>query len=188
MEYILNFPIVFGYLKEIEEEYRKITNYIDVTKNWIQNAKLNSHTVKDLNYWESNDNKYYVDGKNVVLDYSNSEKKCAEWLENTLGGEIFMCPRINNPDGINTPDYVLNNEYWDLKEINGCGNRTVDTALKKCKNQAHNFIIDISKSQLSNESAIYQLQKIFNNKNRKWVEKIILKRNNKLIKIYTKRD
>ena len=188
MEYVLEFPIMLTYIKEMEEEYKNQTCFVDKTKEWIKKSNLNTSKIRDLNYWIINKKKYYVDNKSIVLDYNKSEEKCAKWLRKTFGVDVFMCPRVNKPEGINTPDYIFNYEYWDLKQINGIGNRTIDTAIKKCKNQAHNFIIDISKSGLSDISAIYQLQKIFNNKNRKWVEKIILKRNDELIKVYIKRD
>lgn len=67
-------------------------NYKNVTSEWIQNATPNSHRVKDRNYFETeNGKRYYVDEKNVVLDYSKKEREIAEWLENTFGGEIYMC-------------------------------------------------------------------------------------------------
>lgn len=34
----------------------------------------------------------------------------------------------------------------------------VDTAIKKKKNQSHNFIIDVSKSKLSNDELINQIE------------------------------
>lgn len=49
-------------------------NYIDVTEEWINNAKPNSYVVKDANYYLKDGIKYYVDNKNVVLDYSFEEK------------------------------------------------------------------------------------------------------------------
>ena len=72
-------------------------NYLDITKEWINNAKPNSHKVKNRHYFEYEKIKYRVDNKNVVLDYSDKEKEVAIWLENTFGGEIYMLPRINNP-------------------------------------------------------------------------------------------
>lgn len=81
-------------------------NYIDVTDEWICNATPFSHEVKDQNYFEHNCIKYYVDSKNVVLDYSKKEKEVALWLEETFRGEIYMLPRINKPDGIKTAGYL----------------------------------------------------------------------------------
>lgn len=108
-------------------------NFIDVTSEWIKNAKPNTHIVKDRKYFEHNGIKYKVDNKNIVLDYSDKEKEVAIWLENTFGGEIYMLPRINKPDGIQTADYLFRGEYWDLKKITGKGKNTLDSAINKKK-------------------------------------------------------
>lgn len=162
-------------------------SFKDITQKWIDNAKPNSHIVKDKNYFEYNNVKYKVDGKKVVLDYSDKEKEVAEWLENTFGGEIYMIPRINNPKNIETPDYIFKKEYWDLKQITGNGKHTLDSAIKKKKNQSKNFIFDISLSEMSVEESEKQINKIMSSKDRQWVKKIIIKKD-EMVKVYKKRD
>lgn len=158
-------------------------NYIDITSEWLETATPNSHIVEDRQYFEYKGNRYNVDGKNVVLDYSSQEKNIAKWLENTFGGEIYMLPRINNPDGIQTADYLFRGEYWDLKEITGKGKHTLDSAIKKKKSQSNNFIFDISNSEITVESINKQLNLIYKSKDRKWVDKIIVKQNKNVIVI-----
>ena len=158
-------------------------NYTDVTNEWIINAKPNTHIVKDRKYFEHNGIKYKVDNKNIVLDYSNNEKEVAIWLENTFGGEIYMLPRINKPDGIQTADYLFRGEYWDLKKITGKGKNTLDSAINKKKSQSNNFIFDISNSEITLEAIDKQLSSIYENKYRKWIDKIIVKQNNNVIVI-----
>lgn len=86
-------------------------NYTNVTTEWLKNDTPNSHRVKDRNYFETeNGKRYYVDEKNIVLDYSEKERKIAEWLENTFGGEVYLLPRINKPEGIKTADYLFREE------------------------------------------------------------------------------
>ena len=128
------------------KEETKSQNYLDVTNEWLKTSNPNSHRIKNLNYWIINNKKYYVDNKYIILDYSKSELECALWLEKTFGGEIYMCPKVNKPDGIKTPDYLFRNEYWDLKEIKGNGKNTIDSIIKKSKNQTINYIIDIAKT------------------------------------------
>ena len=151
---------------------KKSNNYIDVTKDWISNANPNSHEVKELDYWVINNKKKKVDGKNILLDYSKSELECAKWLESTFGGEIFMCPRVNFPKCIKTPDFIWDGEYWDLKEINGNNKRTLDSTIRKAKNQLQNFIIDISKSKLTTNKILVQIKNIFDNNDRNWIKKL----------------
>lgn len=177
------------------EGYRKVnikkeisSNFIDITDDWIKNASPNSHKVKELGYFKHADVKYEVDGKNVLFDYNIREREVAEWLENNLGGELYMVPRVNKPDGISTPDYLFRNEYWDLKEITGNGKNTIDSLLKKQKNQSLNFIIDLSNTKMPVQEAIWQIEKVYKKKDRRWIEKIILKNKEDLIKIYKKRN
>lgn len=158
-------------------------NYTDVTNEWIINAKPNTHIVKDRKYFEHNGIKYKVDNKNIVLDYSDKEKEVAIWLENTFGGEIYMLPRINKPDGIQTAYYLFRGEYWDLKKITGKGKNTLDSAINKKKSQSNNFIFDISNSEITLEAIDKQLSSIYENKYRKWIDKIIVKQNNNVIVI-----
>lgn len=158
-------------------------NYTDVTNEWIINAKPNTYIVKDRKYFEHNGIKYKVDNKNIVLDYSDKEKEVAIWLENTFGGEIYMLPRINKPDGIQTADYLFRGEYWDLKKITGKGKNTLDSAINKKKSQSNNFIFDISNSEITLEAIDKQLSSIYENKYRKWIDKIIVKQNNNVIVI-----
>jgi len=165
-------------------------NYKDVTMQWKKESTPNSHVVKDRDYFEMNNGKrYYVDGKNVVLDYSLEEKEIAIWLENTLGGEIYMLPRINKPNGIRTADYLFRGEYWDLKKIKVSGKNVIDNRINGLKKQACNFILDISNNSLKETELIKQVEQIFQSSRRDWINKIILIRDMKLIKIYErKRD
>lgn len=162
-------------------------NYIDVTSEWIIKAKPNTHIVKDRKYFEHNGIKYKVDNKNIVLDYSNNEKEVAIWLENTFGGEIYMLPRINKPDGIQTADYLFRGEYWDLKTINGSGKRVLEDSIKKKKRQAKNFIFDITNSKIEKYNLFEQLKKLYNSKATDWIDKIIIKKDENASIIYIRK-
>ena len=162
--------------------------YLDKTKEWLKKATPNSHEIIDLdNYIADDGKKYKVDGKNVVLDYSQEERNVAEWLKNTFGGEIKMVPRVNNPDNIKTPDFIWNNEKWDLKTINGSGKRVIEDAIKKKRKQADNFIFDITPSKIEKDNLFDQLHKIYNSKTTDWVNKIIVKQHDDVIVIYEKK-
>ncbi len=170
------------------EGYEKVkvskANYKDITQEWLDNATPNSHKVLDRNYFEYEGVKYEVDGKNVVLDYSSKEKDIAEWLENTFGGEIYMIPRVNKPDGIKTADYLFRNEYWDLKEIKSSGKKVIDNRVNGLKGQTRNFLFDISNNLLNDEEIINQVERMYKSPKRDWVDKVILIRDKNLIKIY----
>lgn len=162
--------------KNIETKQNK--NYVDVSKEWFDNATPNTHKVLDRQYFEKDNIKYEVDGKNVVLDYSNIEKEIAEWLEKTFGGEIYMLPRVNNPEGIQTADYLFRGEYWDLKVISGKSKQVLYHAIYKKKTQSNNFIFDVLSSELDINEFQNQIYKLYNRKDMDFLQKIILKAEN----------
>lgn len=161
--------------------------FIDVTNQWLKNARPNTHKVLDSYYYISNDKIYIVDGsKNVVLDYSLKELEIANWIENTFGGEIYMNPRVNFPRNIKTADYWWNGEYWDLKELNSSTsqNRAIDNAVKCCKEQSHNFIFDITNCSIPTKNIMTQVELLFYKKKRSWINKVIVKSDNEVVIIY----
>lgn len=119
---------------------------------------------------------------------AKKKKDVAIWLTKTFGGKIYMLPRVNNPDGIQTADYLFKNQYWDLKLIKGTGKNSLDNAIKNKKNQSSNFIYDISESNLNIYEIIIQIQKIYNNPKRVWVNTIIVKNKDKVVKIFKKNE
>lgn len=153
-------------------------NYKDITTEWIKNASPNTHKVKNQLYFKHKNKKYYVDKKNVVLDYTKKEKEIAIWLENNFGGEIYMLPRINYPEGIQTADYLFRNEYWDLKEITGKSNQALYHAVYKKQSQSKNFIFNIINKDLTLENIYLQIDKLFNRKDTSFILKIIIIKDN----------
>lgn len=156
----------------------KNDNYTNITKEWLETAKPNSHKVVDRQYFEYDGIKYNVDNKNVVLDYSSKEKDVAEWLENTFGGEIYMIPRVNNPEGIQTADYLFRGEYWDLKSISGKSKQVLYHSIYKKKTQSNNFIFDVVSPELDINELQKQIYKLYNRKDTEFLQKIILKKEN----------
>ena len=95
-------------------------------------------------------------------------------------------PNISEDDGLKLGDYKINNkDVWELKTIRGNGKRTLDSAVKDKKDQANIFIFDLTYSEMNDSEAIKQTIDIF--RRREWVEKIILKRNNELLKVFNKK-
>ena len=156
---------------------------IDITVKWLKNKKTGVSRVIDAKYFYDGKNKYYVDGKGVVLDYSIKEKDIPKWLANLFGETVYMLPRINYPEGIKTADYLFKGEHWDLKKINGNGKNVFFHAIEKHEKQAHNFIFDLSTSALTDLEINDRLNKLYKIPRLSWLNKIIIIRNNKVIKI-----
>ena len=157
--------------------------YKDITSNVINRSKK-SYTVQEQQYYIDNEKKYRVDGKNVILEPTTKEKEVANLLGEIYGGSIKIIPRINEPAGIKTPDYMIRNKKYDLKEIYGNSKNTLYNAITKKKEQSDSFIFDISNTKMEEIEAIEQIQGIYKSKHKNWVNEIILIKDNQILKMY----
>lgn len=167
-----------------------VAKYEDITDRWYPDAVPGSHEVQDLmEYIASDGVKYKVDGHNVVLDYKSHEKEIAELLAREVGGEIFMVPRVNNPQGVRTPDFLFNRKNYDLKTLRkGASKNTLFYRVRKAKKQASRFIIDVTESGLTDTDIDLQLEKIFWSKNTAFVEEIVIVKDKKIMKVTRKKE
>ena len=95
-----------------------------------------------------------------------------------------MVPRVNYPQGISTPDYIFHGKEYDLKTIGSTtGKNPIVNRIKKAKRQADNFILDVSKSSLSDSELDEQLKKIFTDTETKFVKEIVVVKDGKIIKV-----
>lgn len=165
----------------LENEYCT-DNTIEMIKNIDNNKQA---TIKNAEFVNIDGKKYYVNDKNKIIHEFN-EVSVAEWIKDYLHLDVEYLPNIAEDDSIKLGDYKINNkEIWELKTIRGNGNRTLDTAVKNKKNQANIFILDLTYSKMENLEAIKQTIDIF--RRRDWIEKIILKRNNEILKVFNKK-
>lgn len=161
--------------------------YTDTTKAWYEEATPNSHPVSDLRELTIDGNTYRVDGRNVVLDYSAHEKEIAELLEKEFGGELYMVPRVNNPQGVSTPDYLFRGERYDLKTIGKTtGKNPLFNRVHKATGQANNFVLDLTDSKLADDTIEEQIKKIFTDRQTKNVRTVIAIKSKNIIKVYKK--
>lgn len=173
-------------LSEVEKASvsKKSTLPEDVTKRYLDTATPDSHMVQDLHTYVVNGISYQVDGHNVVLDYSAHEKEIAQLLERLLGGELFMVPRINDPPGVSTPDYLFRGKKFDLKSSSGSGKNTLYDTIAKKSAQAENFIFDMTHSPLSEPEIIRQITLIYTSTHTRFVDVIVIVKNNDIIRIF----
>jgi len=164
-----------GYMVILKEK-----GYVDITTKSLKNKKYGVASVIDAKYFYDGKYKCYVDGKGVVLDYSSKEKEVAKWLANLFGETVYMLPRINYPEGIKTADYFFKNECWDLKTIKGKSRQVLYHAIYKNKTQSNNFIFDIVSNDLNIEKLNSQVQNLYNRKDTKFLQKIILRKENNI--------
>lgn len=162
--------------------------YMDVTEKWREEATPNSHIVQDLQEYTVNGVTYKVDGHNVVLDYSPHEKEIAELLEKEFGGELYMVPRVNNPQGISTPDYLFRSKGYDLKTLSKeAVENTIINRIKKAKKQSKNFVLDLTNAKKITDAVLKsQIKKIYADKETAFVDTIIVVRNGKIVVVVKK--
>lgn len=160
---------------------------LDVTEEWIREASPNSDEIVDLFEYTLNGTTYKVDGKHVLLDYSDKEKSIACLLTHELGGELSMVPKVLDPPGISTPDYIFRGEGFDLKELLGTSKNLIYNAISKKKRQACNFVLDISQCPLSEEEILRQVNDIYWSKHTNFVDKIILVKDDHIKKIFKRK-
>jgi hypothetical protein len=160
------------------------TLFVDVTEEYLELGKKLLGTVSDEEEYEKEGNTYSVDGKNVVLDYSESERRIAQSLADLLGADIKMIPRVLYPQKVSTPDIFINNEPYDIKEPIGQGKAVIYNMVSKKKRQANNFVIDITKCPLTVEEIRGQITDVYRSSHTKFIDKIILSKDGNILNIY----
>lgn len=161
--------------------------YEDITNNVLTKTRKEYELQEQQYFIDEKGNKYIVDDKYVVLKPTEREKEVANMLGQLYGGTIKIIPRVNEPSGIKTPDYMVRNKKYDLKQIKGSGKYVIQGNIKDKQKQADNFIIDITKSELNEEEAIKQIQSIYNSKRYLWVDRLMLIKNKEFLKIYKRK-
>lgn len=177
--------------KQIIGERQKTLTYAgpyrSVKDEWLANADHSKAKLTDRRSWELEGKNYQVDGHKVVLDYKPIEKETAQWLSQVLGKHVEMVPRFNEPEGVSTPDYLIDGVPFDRKGIKGSGKYVIDGNLKKAKKQAENIVLDFSHSRLTDEEILKQMNDIYRSA-RRGLDITILKRDETLIDIIKKKD
>lgn len=159
-------------------------NYIDITTNFKNNEI--TYNVRLQHFYVHDKSVYIVDGKHVKFDYSREELNIAYWINQVFSYEVILVPKINFPDYISTPDFIINKEKWDLKTITSSSNQALYHAVYGKNKQSNNFILDLSKSKLDFNEIINQLKRIYEREDTNFVNKIIIKKN-KIYKVFKRK-
>ena len=89
--------------------------------------------------------------------------------------------------GVKPPDYIINGQRWDLKEINGSSKDAIRNAIHKKSGQADNFIIDISNCPIVEDDIKKQIENVFTSDNTRFVNRIMLIKELDVIKMYERK-
>ena len=162
--------------------------YEEVTQEWLENATPNSHEIVDVTTFEQDGKIYTVDGADIKLEYSPHEKEVAELLESKLGGDLRMMPKVRGRiHGVHTPDYLFRGKRFDLKTPEKNKPKIIFGAIHHKREQADNFVIDISLNGMTYEEAIRQIEYVFNHKYTGFVDTIIIIREKDILGIFRRK-
>lgn len=164
-------------------------SFLDVTEEYLTQAKRRQGTVVELQEYEVGGITYEVDGVNVKQRHDDRELEIANLLRNKLGIDIKLVPEINGQyQHIPTPDYLISGQRWDLKELkSGTSKDLLRNIAHKKKKQTENFIFDITKCQLSLEELNRQAEALFNEYyNTKHVDGVIFIDGEEIVRILIK--
>ena len=126
--------------------------------------------------------RYEIDNHHVKFEPSQHEREIAEVLAEQLHERVILQPKIEYPKGIKMPDYTIGGKSYDLKTIEGAGKNTLDSSVKRKKGQASNFVFDVTKFAVSDDEMFRQASHII--ERRDWIDKVILIRNNEIIRVF----
>ena len=154
-------------------------NCYDATPEWnAKKAEKQGGKVTEQNYLIIENELQYVDDVHILSDHTEEEINVAKLLVDEFGGEIVLLPRTSGGGiykNIKSADYLLNGVRIDLKSPKGNGKNTIYEIVRSSKKQANTFAIDVSKTALSLEEIMQQLEEsVFYSDRTKNIETIIL--------------
>ena len=168
-------------------------NYEDFQKKYKQaseRVRRNVQKIKAdvvyLNEYTVGGNTYKVDGKYVVLDNTEHEKEVATLLSRELNKQVKMVPRVVLPKGVSTPDYMIGDGKYDLKEPTGSGKNVLYNMVHKKKNQANNFVFDISNCPLDYDTIKKQVDELYSSAHTSFIDEIIIIKGGKVLEKYNR--
>ena len=167
--------------KDFQKQYNEV---LERSRSSVQ--KMNEPVV-DLLEYTVNGTVYKVDGKHVLLDNTDNEKKVAKLLSETLGEQVSMVPRVVYPQGVSTPDYIIGGEKFDLKEPTGSGKNVLYNMVHKKKSQANNFVFDISNCPLDDDTIYKQVEELYTSSHTAFIDEIIIIKGGKVVKKYKRK-
>lgn len=166
----------------------KVLHHEDITESWLKKETKTDPSVKDLTEYTVGGVVYKVDGKHILLDYSEKEKAIAEILSQGRGVEVYMVPRVVYPQNVSTPDYIMDGKSYDLKQISGSSKNTLYNAIAKKKKQSSNFVFDVSDCPLTEEELIVQVEGLFRSDHTRFVDEIIIIKDGEIKKIFRRKE
>lgn len=180
------------YFKQIPEEGLAeasdvaAVSAVDITSKWTKTKGIKG-VAKEKQEYIVNGTTYKVDGKHVILRQTEKEREVAAILSGKYGKVVEFVPQVMYPLGIQTPDYMIDGDRFDLKCPTGRGKNLLYGMLAKKKKQSPNFLFDISECPLSEEDVIRQIEGIYASRHTSFVEKIVVVKKGEILKVFDRK-
>lgn len=158
---------------------------VDITQEWTKNNGIKGNITK-MQQYTINGVTYNVDKKHVILSPTSQEKTIAAVLSEKYGKSVKFVPQVLYPQGIQTPDYLIDGERFDLKSPTGNGKELLYNMIAKKKKQSPNFIFDITNCPLSDEDIKMQIQSIYASQHTKFVKIIVIIKDKEILSVYNR--
>ena len=165
-----------------ETEQGVILNHMDITNEWTKKDKKGS-VVERLSYMVGGIN-YIVDGEHIILNPSEQERKTAAVLSEKYGKNVELVPKVDYPTNIQTPDYLIDGERFDLKSPTGKSKNLLYNLVSKKRKQSSSFIFDITDCPLSEDDIERQVKELYFSRHTRFIDKIVVMKNREVLKVY----
>ncbi len=96
-----------------------------------------------------------------------------------LGFDIELIPPSNSPKA-KTPDFMMAGAAWEMKASQGKSRTSLEHIVKRATKQSENIIIDLTRSKVTEDVAIKEIERCFRQTNSCRKLKIITKSHNLL--------
>lgn len=157
--------------------------FMDITNEWTQSKGIKGSIVEKQEYTVDG-TIYRVDGKHVILRPTNQEKEIAGILSGKYGKKVEFVPQVLYPQGIQTPDYLIDGERFDLKSPTGRSKDLLYNVVSKKRKQAPSFVFHVTDCPLSGDEIRKQVEALYFSRHTRFTDKIVIMKNGKIWKVY----
>lgn len=164
----------------------KIDSMNDITQEWTR-TRGTKGAVTGRQEYTVGGTTYKVDGKHVILHPTKQEREVADTLSEKYGKTVEFVPQVVFPQGVQTPDYMIDGDRFDLKCPTGRGKNLIYGLIVKKRKQADNFVIDISDCPLSVEEIKMQIKSMYSSPRVGFLEKVVLMKKGEVLKVYERK-
>ncbi len=171
--------------KEIQEKADMIKP-MDITKEWTEVKRIKGSIIEKQEYTIDGVT-YKVDGRHIILHPTKQERAVATILSEKYGKVVEFVPQVLFPQGVQTPDYLIDGSRYDLKTPTGSGKNLLYSLLSKKRKQSPNFILDITNCPLDKDEIVQQIDGIFASRHTRFVEIIVLIKDSEIISVFGKK-